>query len=75
MGDQPIARNYYVHSARRHGMKKKDKEMLYNQTYEYLIEEKSCHTPVEGLNKVELEGTNKANNQVEAVTFLLIGFE
>lgn len=71
MGDQPIARNYYVHSARRHGLKKKDKEMLYNQTHEYLIEEKN----VKGLNKVELEGTNKANNQVEAVTFLLIGFE
>lgn len=44
---------------RRHVLKKKEKETLSIQTDEDSREEKSRSTPVEDLNKVQLDGPDK----------------
>lgn len=69
-GDQPVARNYYVHSARRHVLKKN--EALSNQIEEDPREERIFPKSVEGLWKVE---ALLPTEQVDALALLLIYFK
>lgn len=76
-------RRCYVHSVWCHVLKNKDNETLSLQPYEDPREENNQPTSIEGLNKVQIDGPDKVvqigvtlpNEQVEALTLLLIEFK